>query len=578
MYSIVHEDPIPLKELRPDASDDLDVICQRCLEKDPALRLPSADEILSLLGFTSSPPRLRRVLSRTGFAAIVGAIALIAAIWFVMQQFFPPAPQGQLRVGVLPFQNLTQKPELDSLSTLLQVMLVGELTGMEGVGVVEPLSLNTVLKSSFGGIITARPQEIVRVAQSMEITYLVDGNVATNDTSTILQTFVRNLLTGEQTFSRSGPVSSEEDLSPAVRVLAREIASYLQVKEVGSSREKELLPWTARQPTRALAVAAFLQANQYIFEGVPGAEKHLRRAIEVDSSYIAPRIWFISGLLQKGRLDEAQEQYRILLSMEKNASPFEQSMITWAGDYLKGDLGGQSQALKMALRYSPRNNIILMNLARTRYLLGDLDGTIELLTPVIESRWQYSPAHYLLALCYDVKQQPSRAKEILEQSLTLPPVYHDSYLLLAKYALTRNDSLRALQYENQYHIRAREVGVGPGRIFFALAVNRSSLGSYHKALEYFASAMNADPRNIIIRQGRADVLLAMNRTPEAAKEYRALLKKDSSLVHCYHQLGSISLQQGDTAAALEQYRKFLKWDSTSQESEAVKQRILQLSQ
>ncbi len=577
MYSIVNEDPLPLQELRPDAPTDLARICEKCLEKDPDRRLATVEEIFPLLG---SPPGVRRTglaLSTRSVKAILWGAAILIGAWVIGQQFFSSPPREQRRIAVLPFQNLTKKPQFDSWSQLLQAMLVGELTGFEGLGVVEPLTLNSVLKSSFGGMPPSRSNEVVKVAQSMAIAYLIDGAVVMSDNSTILQVLVRNITTGEQTVSRSAPVLSEEDLSVAVRLLAREIAVYLQIRGVDTSREKDLRPWTARQPTKTLAVSEFLQANQYIFEGIPGAEKHLQRAIDLDSSYIAPRVWLISGLLQRGRIEEAQRHYKTLRALESTANPFEQSMVSWAGAYLEGDLTGQSQALKMALGYSPDNNILLMNLARTRYLLGDLDGAIEALAPAVETRWQYSPAHYLFAVCYDLKHQPAKAEHILVQSLSYRPVYHDSYLLLAKYALAKNDSVRALEHEEHYYRRAKEVGIDQRAILLSLASNRLALGSFDKSLEYYGEALRAHPGDFAIRQQRADALLAAHRLDEASKEYRVLIQSDSSTADSYAKLGTIFLIKGDTLEALRCYRMFLRWDSTSLESENIRQRLFQLS-
>src|SRR5262249_46373984 len=42
MYRIVNESPAPLRDLRPDVPPELEAVCLKCLEKDPARRYPTA--------------------------------------------------------------------------------------------------------------------------------------------------------------------------------------------------------------------------------------------------------------------------------------------------------------------------------------------------------------------------------------------------------------------------------------------------------------------------------------------------------------------------------------------------------
>jgi serine/threonine protein kinase len=45
LYQVLHEDPVPPTQLRPDVPPELEAVCLKCLEKDPGCRYPSAADL-----------------------------------------------------------------------------------------------------------------------------------------------------------------------------------------------------------------------------------------------------------------------------------------------------------------------------------------------------------------------------------------------------------------------------------------------------------------------------------------------------------------------------------------------------
>src|SRR4051794_29173572 len=116
VHSVLHEQPPPLREARPDVPAALERVVSRCLEKEPADRWPAAADVLAELqaaGLWGSAtgtvviPYRRRPWRRWVVAATTAAVLLAAAVFFFLWNRKPALP---VYVAVL-------KPEIAARST-----------------------------------------------------------------------------------------------------------------------------------------------------------------------------------------------------------------------------------------------------------------------------------------------------------------------------------------------------------------------------------------------------------------------------------------------------------------------------
>jgi serine/threonine protein kinase len=119
VYSILNEDPKPMRDLRSEVPEALEKICRRAMAKEPGERYQSAAELIAdLQSFktgtelsqrTRKVPVRKRRMFYAGAAAIVGIAAIVAI-------FYSPSHAEPIdTVAVLPFVNASNNPDIEYL-------------------------------------------------------------------------------------------------------------------------------------------------------------------------------------------------------------------------------------------------------------------------------------------------------------------------------------------------------------------------------------------------------------------------------------------------------------------------------
>ena len=139
VYSILNEDPRPMRELRPDVPEALEKICRRAMAKDPRDRYQTIADLLTDLESYKAGAQLshqtrkivgkNRRLTYAGLAVVVVAIAVIG--------IFYTTGGGEVfdRVAVLPFHNLSKDSTQEYLADGMTEEVIARLQHVASLNV-----------------------------------------------------------------------------------------------------------------------------------------------------------------------------------------------------------------------------------------------------------------------------------------------------------------------------------------------------------------------------------------------------------------------------------------------------------
>ncbi len=584
MYAITHSSASDLSQDRQDVPYPIQILYRRCLLKSPEKRPQSMLEVLDFLG---AEPSGQTVIShrhrRPMKPVLVGlfSIVLVAVFAWIFRSYLftgVPEPGGSVRrVGILPFQDQTLSESAAGWPSIIQSVFVGNLTGAGDIGVVDPLSFNSLIQNRFSTSDPPRGPRLYSFMRDAEISYVLDGAIVESADGFTIHANVIDPRDGEVLYACQETVHDERSLPESVGVLSGEVLTFFQTQVLQEDLNVDLQPWLSHRTKNLEALKLFMRASEYLFKGVGGIERFLEQAIALDSHFVAPRIWLISVMVQRGDRDSAIFHYKELLKFESAVNPFEQAMISWAGALIDGTPRDRANSLELALEYSPRNNILLYELARARYSLGEWEAAVEALKPVVAAEWKYSPAYYLLGVSYCMLNKYSDARQVLERSLTISPVYEYTYGILAGLASQAGDSAAAARYEELYVQTLEEKGTPPSQIYSTLARNHLYMGFNLEAIRCYEIAISHRPDIPKYHSDLGEAMYRVGRLQDARTEFRRAFAQDGDNETACWMLGKLCQELADTAAAVRYFGMYLTLDSTSSDAEEAKRRLRQLS-
>jgi eukaryotic-like serine/threonine-protein kinase len=138
IHGIRHDEPRPLRELRPDAPHELDAVAARCLAKDPDARYAGAEALFDALRGVAR--------GRTD----------------------PDGLRARVGLAVLPFANLTADPDNEYFSDGLTEEVIDDLSQLRALRVISRTSTMRLKGSG---------RDVREIARELNVDYVLEGGV-----------------------------------------------------------------------------------------------------------------------------------------------------------------------------------------------------------------------------------------------------------------------------------------------------------------------------------------------------------------------------------------------------------------
>jgi serine/threonine protein kinase len=568
MYSIVNEEPQPLSSSTPGIPSQLENFIERALEKDPADRYQSMQDLLSDL------KRLKRkttekmtvaseqkqysgthTIARSPISYIAVAIAVVIAAVASYFFFFPKDGDDPLmnsdRVFITAFENRTGDSALDPIGRLAadwvtQGILQNELTeaiptttmlmlmqdaGLKEAGLEDRDKLIELASATHSGILVAGM--FYRVGEDIQIeAQIIDAQ--RNDVMLTLDP-VR------------GPLSEPMKAIDALRqkVLG---ALAIHVSQRGSIS-------VFGEPPVYEAYVEYLEGDKYFGKDYEKAFEHYRRSLEIDPHFGAPKLKIAVGYANMRQYETADSIFQTIDRHSRRVSPFQRYYLDW----FEYSLQGKNEEVLATLLHI--ESVAPMHVT-TNYLIGLYAVYLNRPRKTVETfakidfnvRWaDYASRSWRFGVLCD-------AHHLLEDHEKELEVAREAQKYYPKDLGRRADEARALaalrRIEELHDVieKSKRIEQSRGNVTYVMTVAALELRAHGNRIEGLKIAEQVvqwcEEHDAENTEARADALYRAERWDEAYTLYRELVEEDPD--NWFHKayLGTTVARLGDTEEAL----------------------------
>jgi non-specific serine/threonine protein kinase len=518
--SILREELPPIAESRPGFPEGLERIVAGCLVKDPARRCQSAAEIHDALGQieVAGAGPVRRTVRR-----LLVPLLLIVSAAVLAKLFWPARPKVELTtnaVAILPFANLTGDASKDYIADGISAGLIAHLSEVSGLRVAAraatlgrtgaPLSPAALEDNGIGEFLEGEVQQSgqdLRVDVKLIDTHskLVLWSEGFRGPSTgifELQKEIADRLTSVVSI----PLSSKErdrlgkDPTRSFKAWEYFVKASLKLNERDPKSldpAVDLLDQALRlDPEFALAHAALSEACWGIYyrdadsEKLHAAEQEARRALEIDPGLPAAQLALARVFRVSGRSAESIEELKKIL---KNHPHPDEAELQLARNYERlKNLDEAEKSYRAAAAIGPKDWFNWNALGRF----------------LLKVRANYDEA----------RQAFEKANELAPKSVTIPR----QNLAATVFTQGHFDEAVTLYESLPQPISRADLASNIGTAYYFSSLPKSV--RLDKAEKYNRLAVQLNPKIAVVRRNLADVLVDLDRRPEALEHYREALR------------------------------------------------------
>jgi serine/threonine-protein kinase len=571
---MLHDVPARPRSLCPSVPRDLEVICLKCLEKDPGRRYGSAEALAddldrflrgeAILARPAGPvERLLKWVRRRPTAAALGAGGLLVFVLSV--------------AGLVAFQQLR-------FTRILEEARGRYLNAEVAAALQEAAEVRQKLHRTLGDPV--KVSELLSDPERWRAPLAAEKSAWQR--AKMLADGEPELL-GEELIDRlhelRGQVRADEDdyqLAQSLDDIRLEAAALPSTNARAATWMPKFAPvfsrawpdWRSgdaahiadrigRSPLRYVLAASldyWAQGDQE----VPGRPLLLEVARRVDPDpwrdrFRRPEVWNDRKMLEllAGQVNVAGQSPHILLALGVrlqrsggDAGPlFKAALVEYPGDFfLNLHLGFYStrpaqrlQYYSAALAVRPRSAVVLYNLGVVLRAQKDLDGAILHYARAVEIAPNYAAARSNLGFALFEKHDLDGAFRHLNQALKIDPEHAGAHNNLGLALRAKKDVDGAVRHFN----RALEIDPDNAEVHNNLGVVQRDRKDLDGAVRHFRRALEIDPDNAEVHNNLGFTLRARKELAGAARHLRRALEIDPDNADAHNNLGVVLRDQKD---------------------------------
>ncbi|UCE40380.1 MAG: protein kinase [Candidatus Aminicenantes bacterium] len=524
------EKPQDPQDLNPQIQDVLNRLILRCLEKDKKARYESADKLMSdLIGIEKAIPTMQQDFTKkkiqtskeitVTFSAkkilipVLAAVALvIAAVIFL--QLLPkketvPIPSDKPSLAVVYFENLSRDESLDGWSTGLSNLLITDLMQSKFIDVLSGDRVFSILKKlDLLEVKKYSTEDLVKVADEGRINHTINGSFIKAGDNIIITLLLQKPHTGEVLRSMRVECSGEEEITPKVDELTKQIKLDLNItdEQIISDIDKEVGKITTSST----------EAYKYYNEGIAHFQKQefrqciarMEKALEIDPEFAMAYLMIAKNYGWLYLVKERDKYLRKAFELSNRLSDRERYLIQ--GDFYRysGKTLEAIDAYKKLIELYPDESTGNLRLGYLYEIIEEWDLAKEHYERLIPNKSDSINLYLGLSSVYKVKGLYDKSREPLE------------YYLL--------------------NIKDRDV------VHYELAINYACQGKLDLALIEADKALSMTPDQFRYSMLKGDVFHFKGDLSRAEEEYRKLLEIEEPASHAfsYGKLATLYVLQG----------------------------------